>query len=345
MTDLFAERRAKTDDVIGRFRASLEKHLGDDLPRVLGDHTTVYVTGSGGRGEMSDASDLDLFLVRKAGPVSRLDAVLLQAAIIRATRECKIEEPSADGVFLEMHSADEFVNLLGSQQDDPTNKFTARMLLMLESRPVLGDAAYSEIIQRMIEAYWSTGKGHEHDYMPFPFVNDVVRYWRVVLLNHESKLREKKIELQKKISDGDELERRMATERYIRSVKLRFARALTCFASLAYLLRLAVDGGNVTMDAMGQMIAMTPLERLSRSYEGRGGELSSVGGRLRAKYANFLIETAYSKDQLRTRFADTTLAGQIARQGSDFGNDLFDLLTLLGTVDGKAHRLYRHMLV
>ena len=193
--DVFAKRRADTDARLKRFEERLAVHLGADEPALIGDHTTVYVTGSGGRGEMSDASDLDLFLVRTEGKPSKIDAALLQTAIIRATRDCNIVEASADGVFLELHSADDFVKLLGSTDDDWSNKFTARMLLLLESRPVVGSTSYDRLIDSVIDGYWAVAEAHQHDYLPYVFVNDVIRYWRVVLLNHESRLRAKEIEL------------------------------------------------------------------------------------------------------------------------------------------------------
>ena len=36
---------------------------------------------------------------------------------------------------------------------------------------------------------------HPNDYLPFVLVNDIIRYWRIVLLSHESRLRKKKNEI------------------------------------------------------------------------------------------------------------------------------------------------------
>ena len=127
-TELFEARSRETDERLATFRDALSHLLGNDARSEAGERTTVYVTGSGGRGEMSEASDLDLFLVTETEKPSALYAPILQSAIIRATRECGIVDPSADGVFLEMHTANDFVSLLGSQEDDARNKFTARML-------------------------------------------------------------------------------------------------------------------------------------------------------------------------------------------------------------------------
>ncbi len=348
MSALFDERRAKTDAIIAKFTDSLRALLAEDEAKVIGDHTTVYVTGSGGRGEMSDASDLDLFLVRKSGPAQKLDAVVLQSAILRATRDCGIEEPSADGVFLEMHSADDFESMLGNADDDAKNKFTARMLLMLESRPILGAATYDTIIERMIECYWGApAKEHPKSFLPYAFVNDVVRYWRVVLLNHEARLREKKKELEKSGLPEAEVAPRMKTERYIRSYKLRFARALTCFSAPVYLLARSAQGGHIERQAMKEMVALSPLRRLEEAARLDGREnVGAIVADMKTLYAEFLVESGFKKAEMRKRFEAQTFASTLAHKGNDFGDKMFELLTQLGTESGgKPRPLYRYMLV
>lgn len=346
MSDIFTKRREYTTKRLEQFREKLKQHLGNDLDRIVGDKTTVYVTGSGGRGEMSDASDLDLFLVTKSGAPPKLDAVLLQSAIIRATSECGIEAPSADGVFLEMHSADDFERMLGSVEDDAKNKFTARMLLMLESRPVLGSDVYGAIVARMVDCYWSTAGDHAADFLPYAFVNDVIRYWRVVLLNHESRLRVKQDELRKEIGDLDELKRRMKTERYIRSVKLRFARSLTCFASMAFLLAKARSEKHVTKEMMLEMVALDPIARVHAAVDvANDQDTRKILDAMLNRYSRFLDETAYAKAVLRQRFEDPSYASGLAHEGSSFCDDMFKLLTKLGTNDSEPTPLYRYMLV
>lgn len=345
MTDLYGQRRAYTDEALDRFRRRLEHHLDSDLPKVIGDHTTVYVTGSGGRGEMCPASDLDLFLVRAVGNPSRLDAVVLQSSILRATRDCEIPAPSADGAFLDMHSADEFERMLGSADDDAKNKFTARMLLLLESRPVLGEAAYGSIIDRVIDCYWTTSRHHEKDFLPFMLVNDVIRYWRVVLLNHESRLLIKRKELE--AAKVQNLDTRMEAERYVRSYKLRFARCLTCFASLAYLLALTNEQGGVSRDDVRAMVRRTPWDRLEHAAVLAHDEtVDPLLAEMRRLYESFLENSAVSKEELLERFGDLNIAKEHARSGRRFADLMFRLLHSLGMRNGgEPNPLYRHMLV
>lgn len=345
MTDLFAERRASTETILSQFRERLEHHLGRDLPAVIGDHTTVYVTGSGGRGEMSPASDLDLFLVRVRGEPSRLDAVLLQASILRATDDCKIARPSRGGVFLDMHSADEFARLLGSAEDDAKNKFTARMLFLLESRPILGERAYDALIDRMIESYWTTGDRKKGDFEPFMLTNDVIRYWRVVLLNHESRLLAKRNEL--KNAGVPDFESELKLHRYLRSYKLRFARCLTCFATLAHLLALSKAHGRISPDDIRAMVKKTPWQRLDYVAKlARNDDVESTLSEMRSLYEAFLVATAAPKDELLESFANSDIGKQRARSARRFCDLTFQLLHSLGMQDdGTPSSLYRYMLV
>ena len=348
--DVFAKRRAETDARLKRFEERLAVHLGADEAALIGDHTTVYVTGSGGRGEMSDASDLDLFLVRTEGKPSKIDAALLQTAIIRATRDCNIPEPSADGAFLELHSAGDFVKLLGSTDDDWSNKFTARMLLLLESRPVVGSASYERLIRSVIDGYWSVADAHQFDYLPYVFVNDVIRYWRVVLLNHESRLRAKEIELREaeRLAPGTlDVTARMKVERSARSFKLHFPRAIICFASLAYLLAKTRQRLHVSKEDMKAMIALTPFERLDEaaSISGIPSVMNTVDA-MKPLYEGFLQDSAYPKKQLMARFEQREFKHRQRDAGRAFGDQIFEMLRGLGTLDGgRVHPLYRSMLV
>src|SRR5690606_39931962 len=120
---------------------------------------------------------------------------------------------------------------LGSPLDDTTGALNRRMLLLLESRPLANEDAYHALIDQTIKAYWKNHDQHPTDYLPIVLVNDIVRHWRIVLLNHESKLREKVAK--QGLSPDDE----MALRRYS-SYKLRVPRCLTCFSALSYLLSL-----------------------------------------------------------------------------------------------------------
>src|SRR5208283_4056259 len=128
------------------------------------DKTCVYATGSFGRGEASEHSDLDLFIVGRSEnnqrELSRLDEIRLMAALIEATRKLSIPEFSKDGEYLIHYSQQELIQTLGKREDDAKNTFTARLLLLLESRAVLGDAVYRSAVSGVVAAYWRDYEGH-----------------------------------------------------------------------------------------------------------------------------------------------------------------------------------------
>ncbi len=114
------------------------------------DKACVYATGSFGRGEASAHSDLDLFIVGKdaqggsnsekkpRSQLRRLDEICINAELIHATKSLSIPEFSGDGEYLSHYSVSDLIETLGTRQDDVSNTFTARLLLLLESCPLVG---------------------------------------------------------------------------------------------------------------------------------------------------------------------------------------------------------------
>src|SRR6185436_19664407 len=117
----------------------------------------------------------------------RIDEVRLQSAVLRALRSQGFEDPSNDANFLKLHGAQTLIERLGEPRDDAENTFTVRMLLLLESRAVLGARAHEELARKALDAYWKNTEGHSENYLPIIFLNDIIRYWRILLLNYESK--------------------------------------------------------------------------------------------------------------------------------------------------------------
>src|SRR4029077_1082056 len=110
-------------------------------------------------------SDLDLFFVSDGEqPVDRTAKTLIDAELIKITREMGFPPFSNDAQYLEIHSLQEMLEKLGGPEDDFRNFFTARMLLLLESRPVYGDVAYKRILTKIINAYFRDYHDHTGDF-------------------------------------------------------------------------------------------------------------------------------------------------------------------------------------
>jgi len=109
------------------------------------------------------------------------------------------------------------------------NTFTARLLLLLESSPLIGESVYQQITNDVIVAYWKDYEGHKSDFMPIP-ANDILRMWRTFCVNYEARTQSAQ---------------RRDGKRRLKNYKLKHSRLLTCYSALLYLL--AVFSKNKTV--------------------------------------------------------------------------------------------------
>lgn len=333
---------AKTIKLLG---ASIQDELGNEFDSVFGDHTTFFVTGSAGRGEMTEGSDIDGYVVRVDGTANRYHDALILVATTKSLKSASLPPLDRSGEFLAMKSAPEVVDRLGSEQDDHTNAFTLRMLFVLESKALMGHAAYEKLFQVVSHAYRGTVKQHQHDFLPFFLVNDIIRYWRTLLLNHEDRLRKKRGELEQKNGNKlteSELEALLLAHRRYRSQKLRFPRCLSCFSTLACFLALAPkDSDSISPEQEFEVFNMTPAERLAFVAELQPKQRTRVH-RLLELYAAYLERTSAPKrETLRRLQTDSSFQKSCSTGGADFGEEMFHLIQELG----NASRLHRQMLI
>lgn len=353
-TDLFlAERRAYSDARLAAFTEALRREIpGPEMDELFGDHTCIYAVGSGGRRELSPFSDLDVFLVKHGEP-RRIDEVRLQSAVLRALRAEAFEDPSNDANFLKLHGAQALIERLGQPSDDWENTFTARMLLLLESRPLVGATAHEALAAKALDAYWRNVERHREDYLPIILLNDIIRYWRILLLNYESKTAEKERRLASRFPDPASEARKIAerdleADKQFRSYKLRFSRCLMCYSSVALLLAEALATqsqgrkAHVTREAVDSMVRTTPLERLDAAIEKANRDrVAETGAALKSLYAGFLRDSARPKSELLTLFADAKDRRPLFRAAWEFGERMYDFIDALG----KDNPLFRYLVV
>ena len=348
---LLAKLRTSTKEQIDSFRSALLSELRpDEKDDIFGGHTCLYAVGSAGRMEMSPHSDFDLFVVRTPlKSKSRIDEVRLQSALVRVHRDLKILEPSNDADFLGMHSSVNFVERLGEPRDDTENTFTARMLLLLESTPIYGQSVYDQVIDSAINAYWTNIEYHQDDYQPFCLLNDVVRYWRNLLLNYEWKTADKLRKLDRErasneMSDEEHERRRkeLESDKWRRSCRLRFARCLTCYGTIAWLLAEARTTNNVSRAAFGEAVRLTPLDRLRRAAELHdSADSKEIFARLEKAYVHFLQTFAASKSDLLVKLGQREFRKEQLDGADAFGDNLFEFIQGLG----QGNKLYRYLVI
>ena len=135
----------------------LKSELGNIDPLNTLENIAIYATGSYARLEASEHSDIDLFFVNSLDSkdeVSRLDELRFFAQIIEIGEKLRFPTFSGDGEYLQILSASDMLGNLGGPEDDYHNYFTARMLLLLESYPLLNVAPYKLLLEKVVEAYF-----------------------------------------------------------------------------------------------------------------------------------------------------------------------------------------------
>ena len=256
--------------------------------------------------------------------------ILLKAELITAVRRLGIPDFFGGGEYLKVHTAREFVETLGTPEDDVTNTFTARLLLLLESKPLLGESAYHTIIQDVIKKYWRDYDENRSTFRPAFLTNDILRMWRTFCVNYEARTK----------SDPPKLR----AKRKLKNLKLKHSRLLTCYSALLYLAAVFSKNGTVSPDDAAKMILLTPSERLEWLLSQR--ELKSVHLKIQAlikSYEEFLHLTDASEDELVKRFLDSQKSRKYFESANRFGDLMFEVLEAIGKQ--RKNPFYRLLIV
>lgn len=200
---------------------------------------TIYCAGSLGRGDIGSHSDLDLFLL-SGEKKSRLKEVEMLAAIININRDLNYQEFSNDGRYLKIYDKEAMLKAVGHPRDDSENLFTARMLMLLESRAICNDLIYEEYLDSIIEHYFRDSRGKQ-SFRPLFLINDILRYWRTLCLNYEQIRDEPNKPWGKK------------------NINLKFSRMLTVFGTILPIVTKPVSKG----ECIKELTGMSPNQRLA----------------------------------------------------------------------------------
>jgi len=217
---LFEKRREFSSERLKKLATSLS-----DLPetkRLPG--LCVYATGSYARNEAAEYSDIDLFFVHrgstKEARVSRLDELRLFAKVIEIGERLGFPTFSNDGEYLQILYLDDIIQMLGGREDDYHNFFTARMLLLLESSPLVNQELYSSMIDSVIDSYFRDYPNHSSSFRAVFLINDVIRFWKTLCLNYEHRRNRPEGNTEKK------------RKQQVKNFKLKFSRLMTCFGTI-----------------------------------------------------------------------------------------------------------------
>jgi len=325
--ELLDRRREEMKARIVRLRVDLQ-----EAEELCAGKACVYATGSFARGEANQHSDLDLFIVGQMRDgkrlLRRLDEIRVKADLIEVTQRQKIPEFSGDGEYLVHYTVQQLVSTLGRPDDDATNTFTARLLMILESRPLLEESVYQDVIEEVLGAYWLDYEDHKNEFIPAFLTNDILRLWRTFCVNYEART-------------AREPEEKRAKRR-IKNYKLKHSRLLTCYSGLLYLLGVFSARKTVTPTDAAEMVALTPTQRLewllSQPHLTDAHEMLK---KLMGCYEAFLESTQVAEEILIERFLDPESTRRYMRSAYEFGDLVFDVMDAVG----QKNRFYRLLVV
>lgn len=299
--------------------ADLGGRLEPVRPLLAGEPICVYATGSYGRLEGWTESDVDLFFLYDGDDdtdrFSWITFTRLAACLVDATEAMGFPPFSGDGRYLEVLYVREMEQVLGSPDDDSTNAFTARMLLLLESQPVYNPELYASLLERIVGFYYRDFADHADGFVPGFLINDILRFWRTLTLNYEHHRRQ--------LQDlaGEELRAKKASSA-LKNYKLKVSRMATCYSMIA---NLSSEPRPVTAETVLQLCRMTPAERLARLGD-RADGAQDLADRLAQAYEEFLQDVQRPESVLLEEFTDEGVRSDKLARAAGYGELIYELL-------------------
>jgi predicted nucleotidyltransferase len=311
----------------GEYSRERIEELGSRLTPVTGllrdQPLCIYATGSYGRLEAGEESDIDIFFLYEGHPrvqrLPNLTLIQLSACLIEATAAMGFPEFSEDGRYLDVHYLDHMEEVLGSPDDDSRNAFTARMLLLLESRPVYGPERYDRILRKVVGFYYRDFDDHREKFRPTFLINDILRFWRTLTLNYEHDRYEVR-----KLPEDEQIDAKAKSA--LKNYKLKVSRLSTCFSMV---LHLASEEPPVNPERVLELCALTPRERFENLQGMGNADADRCVEILLSTYDAFLDHVQRPRPQVLEDFRDAGARAVHLREAGDFGKKIFELLTLL----------------
>ncbi len=286
--EIIENTKAKSLNILDEIRRKMCQKFPIEDERY--ENICVYACGSLGRLEMTKNSDLDLFFISlhdgKADPMEQnLNKYIFFSKLYDINHTMEFPDPSKGGEYWSFINKTDFLDI-GSRKEDFNNSFTARLLFMLESKPLYNEGAYNQLLKETISKYFVDYQDHQDEFYPLFLMNDIERYWYTLNLNYEYR-RDNTDSINKK---------------NWKRLKLKFARKITCFSMLACLYH-----RNLTPDYVAECIKMTPIERMDKlALENE--RIVDVVKKIKAEYEWFLdlrqsMDNGFDeKDQCKSAF-------------------------------------------
>jgi predicted nucleotidyltransferase len=280
----------------------------------------IYTTGSFGREEAGHESDIDLFFIyhNEENKFSKIQKILIDAELIKLTKELSFPDFSGDGEYLEVHNLNEIHKELGSRNDDYLNYFTARMLLILESKYLHNEKLYEEIIDKILDKYYVDFNKNE-TFHPMFLINDIIRFWRTLCLNYEyGRKRKNETNLPEDEFDKQKI------KAHIKNYKLKFSRKLTCYSLMLLIL---FSNENLNKSKIKEFIKLSPINRLKYIYDNNEDYfIKDSIDKILELYDNFLNITHKTKADLDIYISNKKNRDKAFDDAREFSTLIFKLM-------------------
>lgn len=207
----------------------------------------IIVHGSAARDELSESSDFDYIIV--VYDLLRTPELIpaFRKAADDAREAITANVPGTTGTFGGLVGASDLVDLIGLERDTNAN-LTHRVLLLMESRPLLSVDRHRDLLLVTLQRYLYDYRKKAKRGVPRFLLNDVVRYWRTIAVDYQAKRW-----------------RDMGEAGWgVRYIKLRSVRKLAFAGTLMSLFMPHITGSLVTPDFLLEQFSLPPLARLSR---------------------------------------------------------------------------------
>lgn len=287
----------RIDEIRGEFNKAvdIEKHSS----------VSIFCGGSIARGDIGKKSDLDLFILfnKRSDEEKKIESLELLYQIIKINKKLGFPQFSNDAQYIKNYSFPEMLEVLGSPQDDNANLFTVRMLLLLESKPILNDPLYEQYIDLTLENYFRDCRGRD-TFKPLFLLNDLLRFWRTMCLNYEI------------IRNNPDKPWRK------KNINLKFSRMLTVFGTVLPI----IAEPATTESCVRKLIHLSPIERLAYGLDMLGDNtLSKKFSTFLDHYEEFLAMKENMGEKLE--LDDVTLGRKSNSMAVDFSSFLHEVVT------------------